>query len=208
MARVIIFDDNKNLTESLKAYFEDHTSIQIIACIENCLNVINEIINHQPDVILMDIDMPVISGIEAVKLIKKEFPNILIIMQTVFEDDDKIISAIEAGADGYILKSTKPDKLTDAILDVIDGGAPMTASVAKKVLQHFSGVNKKSKLHFSELTHRENELLQLLTKGLSYKAIAVELDISFNTVKNHIKNIYTKLNVNSVGEVMNKVFNV
>jgi DNA-binding NarL/FixJ family response regulator len=206
MIKIAIFDDNKNLTESLVAFFEDDEQINLIACFDNCINVLDDVATTMPDVILMDIDMPIVSGIEAVKKIKEKFPQILVIMQTVFEDENKIISAIEAGADGYILKSSKPHKLSEAIQDAVDGGAPMTPSVAKTVIAHFSNPNKDKKVHFEELTSRENEILQLLTKGNSYKLIAAELNISFNTVKNHIKNIYTKLNVNSMGEVIQKVF--
>jgi DNA-binding NarL/FixJ family response regulator len=205
MVRTILFDDNKNLRESLHAFFEENEQIQLVATYDNCTNVIADVAASKPNVVLMDIDMPVVNGIEAVKQIKAAYPDVLIVMQTVFEDEDKIIGAIEAGADGYILKSVQPNKLEEAILDVIDGGAPMTPSVAKKVLANFSAPKNKS-VKFEELTNRENQILQLLTQGKSYKQIADEVGIAFNTVKNHIKSIYSKLNVNSMGEVMQKVF--
>jgi DNA-binding NarL/FixJ family response regulator len=205
MVRTILFDDNKNLRESLQEFFEDNEHIQLVATFDNCTKVLSDVANSNPNVVLMDIDMPVVNGIEAVKQIKAAYPQVLIIMQTVFEDEDKIIGAIEAGADGYILKSVQPNKLEEAILDVVDGGAPMTPSVAKKVLANFNAPKTKS-VKFEELTKRENEVLQLLTEGKSYKQIADEVGIAFNTVKNHIKSIYFKLNVNSMGEVMQKVF--
>ncbi|MFM2385964.1 MAG: hypothetical protein RL660_721 [Bacteroidota bacterium] len=205
MIRVVIFDDNKNLTESLTAFFEDTEQVQVLATFDNCTNVIYDVTSTDPDVVLMDIDMPKVNGIEAVRQLKQAFPGKHVLMQTVFEDEEKIISAIQAGADGYILKSAGPNRLLEAIQDVIEGGSPMTPIVARKVIAYFSQPKTKE-VHFEELTPRENEILQLLTHGKSYKMIADDLSISFNTVKNHIKSIYSKLNVNSMGEVMQKVF--
>jgi DNA-binding NarL/FixJ family response regulator len=157
----------------------------------------------QPDVVLMDIQMPEADGIQGVKTINELFPNIKVIMQTVFEDDDKIFDAIRFGAAGYILKKAEPQKIIDAINEVVAGGSPMTPSIATKVLGYF----RKKEVDNSELyrlSEREKEILVLLVDGKSYKMIADALSISYHTVNSHIKKIYEKLQVHSVGEAVSK----
>jgi len=155
--------------------------------------------------VLMDIQMPGISGIEAVAVLRSEFPQLPVLMQTVFEDESKIFAAICAGANGYILKSVPPVKLLEAIKEVAEGGSPMTPSIAAKVLKMFKDQNPKANAGNNfDLSSREREIISLLVDGLSYKLIADKLFISYETVHSHVKNIYQKLHVNSVNEAISK----
>ena len=156
----------------------------------------------------MDIDMPPVSGIEAVKTIRRDYPELPIMMLTGFEDDESVFASICAGANGYILKNAKMDSLINNIKEVYEGGAPMTPVIARKVLNQFAHVQQvKSTAVENEnynLSNREIDVLQLLVKGHSYKMIADELHISYETVHSHIRKIYNKLQVNSVGEAVSK----
>jgi DNA-binding NarL/FixJ family response regulator len=152
----------------------------------------------------MDIDMPYVNGIKGLILIKKEFPEVKILMQTVFEDEDKIFSAIVSGADGYILKKTSPSKLLEAIKDVSEGGSPMTPIVAKQVLLLFNNKHQQIPKEEFDLTTRELEILSLLVDGYSYKMIADKCHISYPTVNTHISHIYEKLHVSSGTEAVAK----
>ena len=178
----------------------------MLGIFENCENVIYETSHLLPDLILMDINMPVVNGIEGTRRVKQTFPNITIIMQTIFEDETNIFDAIQAGAQGYILKSTSPAKLIDAIREAYAGGAPMTPSIARKVIDAFRQpipfkINKEEEY---SLTEKENNILQLLSHGMSYKQIAADCNISFHTVNSHIKKIYEKLHVNSATQAVSK----
>lgn len=203
MIKVAVFDDNKPRRELLEMLLNSTTGMQCTGAFEDCQQVLKHIMQNIPDVVLMDIDMPNVNGIEGLQLIKKHFADIKILMQTVFEDDDKIFSAICAGADGYILKKTPPAKLIDAINEVMSGGAPMTPTVARQVLQSFNNRNKKSAAEFN-LTDREHEILSMLVKGLSYKMIADKCNVSYSTVNSHITHIYEKLHVKSGTEAVAK----
>jgi DNA-binding NarL/FixJ family response regulator len=157
----------------------------------------------KPDVVLMDIDMPLVNGIAGLKLIRKHAPETMVIMQTVFEEEEKIFDAIRSGAHGYFLKKTPPQKLIEGIRDVRDGGAPMTASVARKVLEVFQHQPQRGANKF-DLTDREFEILSHLVKGMSYKMIADKAEISWHTVNSHCKKIYEKLHVHSASEAVAK----
>jgi DNA-binding NarL/FixJ family response regulator len=157
----------------------------------------------QPHVILMDIDMPGITGIQAVQVIRYFDTDVHILMLTVFDTNEKIFEALCAGASGYLLKKTAPSKLVEAIQDVHTGGTPITPEIAKKVLSHFSKQPLRSKEHY-RLTDREKEILFCLTQGYSYKMIAAQLKISIDTVRFYIKQIYLKLQVNSAPEAIAK----
>ena len=180
--------------------------MEFVGARENCNHVEDDVIDLQPDVVLMDIDMPGTNGIEGLKRLKKQAPEVFIIMQTVFEDDEKIFTAIHAGANGYFLKKTKPDKLIEGIRDVLEGGAPMTPSVASKVLQMLTQKSSDRSKNSFDLTEREIEILSMLAKGLSYKMIADAGGITFHTVNSHLKKIYEKLHVHSATEAVSKVF--
>src|SRR5262249_22982879 len=149
-----------------------------------------------------DINIPGVNGIEAVTMIKEKFPNIKICMQTVFEDDDKVFASLCAGASGYILKNTAPDKILQAIREVADGGAFFTPSIAMKLLKTFQ--KEVPSAEFIQLTEKEKEILKLLVDGLSYKMIADKTELSFHTIHTHIRHIYEKLHVNSKSEAVAK----
>ncbi len=201
--RVAIFDDNRERLASLRMLIEMQSDMLCVGTYPDAQNSAEKVENSNPDIILMDIEMPEITGIEAVRMIKEKHPKTTIIMQTVFDDEALIFEAIKAGASGYILKKTTPDKIIESILDAHDGGAPMTPVIATKVLNFFQNEPKTLAKDY-QLTAREKEILGLLTKGLSYKMIAAEIDVSYHTVNAHLRHIYEKLHVNSLGEAVAK----
>lgn len=202
--RITIFDDNDNRREGLELLINMTDGITCSGAFVDCSNVLHDIEISKPDVVLMDIDMPNVNGIEGVKIIRKKYPNLKILMQTVFEEDDKIFASICAGADGYILKKVQPSDLLKAILDVLDGGAPMTPSIARQVLRLVQNRDNKTLNEDFNLTKREQEILAHLVEGLSYKMISDRCNISASTVNTHIQNIYEKLHVNSVAAAVAK----
>ncbi|MEM9052045.1 MAG: response regulator transcription factor [Bacteroidota bacterium] len=195
--RVAIFDDNVERREGLFLLLDTTEDMVCAGLFNDCSNVIKDVESSRPDVVLMDIDMPHVNGIEGVEKIRQVYPDLKILMQTVFEDDDKIFAAICAGADGYILKQANPLKLIDAIREVLKGGAPMTPIIAAKVLKLFQKQGASKRSNSFDLTKRELEILNLLVKGFSYKMIADECHISYPTVNSHITKIYGKLKVQS-----------
>lgn len=202
--RVIVFDDNKDRRESLELLVNLRDDMRCVATFESAEDAIEQIRIFEPNVVLMDIDMPRMDGISAVGMIRSVYPDIHIIMQTVFEDEEKITSAISAGANGYILKKTSPAKLIDGILEVLEGGAPLTPSVARLVLKFFQSQQATQSVQEFSLSEREKEILSLLVKGNSYKMIADSCGISQFTVNAHIRKIYDKLQVHSVAEAVSK----
>lgn len=203
--KVALFEDNKDLCEGIRYVLNATSGFTCVGAYANCHNLINRLKEDNPDVVLMDIQMPGMSGIEAVALIRQEFPLLPVLMQTVFEDESKVFAAICAGANGYILKNTSPAKFLEAIKEVANGGSPMTPSIAAKVLKMFKDQNQRSKIsNVSDLSVREKEILSQLVEGLSYKMIADKLFISYETVHSHVKKIYQKLHVNSINEAVSK----
>lgn len=200
----MLFEDKSNMRDALKLMIETEPNFSLIGMYPNCKQASTDIIKQQPDIVLMDIDMPGISGIECVKQIKTTSPETKIIMLTVFEDDDKIFESIKAGADGYILKKSIATELINAIHNAVIGGSPISPGVAGKVLQAFRASTNNNKNDKYELSKREQEVLELLTKGYSYKKIASILFVSVDTIGSHIKNIYSKLQVNSAAEAVAK----
>ncbi len=200
MVRLIIYEDKDILRESLRLMFNGMADIEVVSTFSNCNTVVQDINNTKPHVVLMDIDMPGRNGIYGVEKIKEINAEINVIMHTVFDDDEKIFKSLEAGADGYLLKTTSPEKLCEAIKDVTLGSAPISPGVAKKVLQAF---HNKPKQSFA-LSQREQQILQLLVDGYTYKRIAAECFIAMDTVRTHLKNIYTKLQVNTGKEAITK----
>lgn len=203
--KVIIYDDNKDRRESLRVLINMQENMACVGTYKVCKNILEDIVSTQPDVILMDINMPEMSGIEGVKKVRTKYADIKIIMQTVFDDTEKIFAAIEAGADGYFLKTTPASKLLEGIQDVMDGGAPMTATVAKIVLSKFKeGKTTPASQEELELNEQERSILSHLVNGLSYKMIADAMDINYSAVNMYIKRIYKKLQVHSATEAVSK----
>lgn len=199
-----IFEDNKALRNSLQQLVDSAEDLICTGVFANANQLIRCIKLSSPDVVMMDINMPGMSGIEAVKIIKENFPNIHLLIQTVFEENDKIFAAVCAGASGYMLKKTPPAQMLEAIHETNSGGAPMTSSVATKVLQMFRLQNSGTTNEFVGLSSREKEILALLVKGKSYKTIATDCFISLDTVSTHVRHIYEKLHVHSKSEAVAK----
>ncbi|MBK5284432.1 MAG: response regulator transcription factor [Bacteroidia bacterium] len=170
----------------------------------NCDDLMRRIEKSNPDVIVMDIEMPGISGIEGVKLVKEKYPDLKILMETIFDDDEKIFDSICAGAEGYILKNTAPVEILEAIKEIYEGGSPMTPTIANRVLKMVRSQRTSDSKSLFNLTDREKEILSCLVEGMSYKLIADECTISIDTVNVHIKNIYKKLHVHSKSEAVAK----
>jgi len=203
MIKIAIFDDHKHRREALRLMLSFNKEMKCVGDFEDCSNLVENLSPNPPDVVLMDIHMPGVDGIEGVKILRRHFPQTYIIMQTVFEDDDNLFNAILAGAHGYLLKKTPNDKIIEGIKDVIDGGAPMTPTIARRVLSYFSKkpapVSATDEFNLSE---REKEVLEWLSKGYSQKMVADQLNLSRHTVNNHIKNIYKKMHVHSISEAI------
>jgi DNA-binding NarL/FixJ family response regulator len=204
MINVVVYDDNRGRQEGLELFINQTPDMRCIGTFENCSEVVAQIQRLNPDVVLMDIDMPEVNGIDGLKLIRQHAPQVMIIMQTVFEEEEKIFEAIRSGAHGYFLKKTSPHKLIEGIRDVMEGGAPMTASVARKVLEIFQQQSPSGEKPKFDLTPRELEILSYLVKGLSYKMIADACNITWHTVNFHCKKIYEKLHVHSATEAVAK----
>jgi DNA-binding NarL/FixJ family response regulator len=198
--RVIIYDDSQQRCESLKALLLLTEGMECVGTFPDCSHVTDDVRQLKPDVVLMDIAMPNADGISGVWQIKKDFPWVRIIMQTVFEDEGKIFASLQAGAEGYILKTATADKIIESIREVHGGGASMTPSVALRVMNYFN--QSKTKAADYNLTQKESEVLSLLAEGNSYKMVADKLNISYSTVNSHIKKIYEKLHVHSLGEAV------
>lgn len=205
--RIAIFDDNSNIRDSITLLLKTEKEFEVVGSFAHVLDCVSDIKACKPDIILMDIEMPGMSGIEAVKLIKKELPQVLIMMQTVFEDDDRVFDSICGGASGYILKNFLNTRLIDSIKELQFGGSPMSPSIARKVMMKMQQVAEQIKpatVPDYHLTPREKEVLACVVNGLSYKMVADALFISYETVRTHIKKIYEKLHVASLTELVHK----
>ncbi len=200
--RIAVFEDNKKFRESLEFVIVTSPGMELCGSFEDTSRLKQRIEALQPDVVLMDINIPGKNGIEAVKEIKTCFPAVQVCMQTVFEDDDKIFASLCAGASGYILKNTAPDKILQAIQEVAAGGAFFTPSIARRILTNFQ--QQPQQAEYIQLTDKEKEVLKYLVEGHSYKMIAEKVFLSFHTVHTHLRHVYEKLHVNSKGEAINK----
>lgn len=205
MIKILIYEDNPPLREGLTMLIDGSEGFQVMGSFKNCSNVAYEVDAYKPDVILMDIDMPGVNGLEGLKIIRQQNHQVSVLMLTVFDDNKNIFEALLNGANGYILKKTPPVKLLEYIQEASTGGAPMTASVAAQVLKMFSQISLPVDNNY-HLSEREKQVLQLLVKGYSYKMIASEMFIAMDTVRSHIKKIYEKLHVNSKSEAVAKAF--
>jgi len=205
MTKLLIYEDNPQLREGLTMLINGSEGFEVLAAFKNCNNVTEEVGAWKPDVILMDIDMPGINGIEGLKKIRQVNDEVKVLMLTVFDDNKNVFQAISSGANGYVLKKTPPTKLLEYIKEAQSGGAPMTASIATQVLKMFSSMNNEKGEDYN-LSDREKQVLQFLVEGYSYKMIANEMFIAIDTVRSHIKKIYEKLHVNSKSEAVAKAF--
>jgi len=199
---VVVFEDNKPRKDLLELLLNNSDGFLCLGIYEDCRDVVDIIANKKPDIVLMDINMPFVNGIEGLKLIKAEFPDQKVVIQTIFEDDENIFDAIKAGADGYVLKKTQPEKFLEAISEIHNGGIVITPVIARRVVSFFND-QKVSNDEFG-LTKREKDILTLLVDGYSYKMIADSCNVSYATVNTHLKNIYKKLQVTSGKEAVVK----
>lgn len=205
--RVTLFEDNKLVREALQTILNGTPGFMCCGAFADGNRWEADIRRSEPDVVLMDIEMPGLNGIEITRKICDRFPHIKILIQTVFNDSEKVFLALCAGASGYILKNESPHKFIDAINEVQNGGAPVSPAVAKKILGFFTNQNIILVSPGSEDYHlgeREKEILHLMVESLNYKAIAEKLFISYETVRTHVKNIYKKLHVTSRNEAVMK----
>lgn len=203
MINIVIYDDTDQFRESLVILINETSDMNVLAAFNNCETVERDIAQLQPDVVLMDIDMPVMSGIEAVKKIRETNTSVKILMLTVFDDNDTVFDALKYGANGYLLKKTVAARLISHIQDVYEGGAPMTSSIATQVLKMFARFHQPPVQEY-KLSDKEKAVLQLLVEGYSYKMVAAHMQVSIDTVRSHIRNIYEKLHVNSKSEAVAK----
>ena len=214
---LVIFEDNRNFRESLLQFFQYVPDIEVVGAFPDCSELSENISRLRPDVILMDIDMPGMNGIDATLQVKELSPKTQVVMLTVSEEEERIFNALRNGATGYLLKKTDPEEIAESVRSVYKGGSPMSPAIARKVLQYFRPSANENKApeplnpektienhdaHSTGLTPREREILEGLVDGLSYKMISIRFYISPDTVKNHIQGIYRKLHVNSKGEAI------
>ncbi len=203
---VALVEDNKEIREGLTVLINGSEGFECVAAYPTAEDALRRIDDDAPDIVMMDIQLPGISGIECVRRLKIKNPQLQVMMQTIYEDDERIYESLVAGASGYILKKTPPSKLLEAIQDLHQGGSPMSSQIARKVVQAFQKLGRSSK-ETENLTTREHEILSYLAKGYRYREIAEMLFISIETVRTHLRNIYEKLQVRSRTEAVLKFLN-
>lgn len=203
---VAIVEDNHDIRSAMELLINGSEGYACIGAFNNAEMALEKVPQLLPNVVLMDFNLPGMNGIECIARLKVEFPDMQFMMLTVYEDDDKIFMALEAGASGYILKKTSPGDLLDAIRELHDGGSPMSSQIARRVVAYFQKQAKPNPA-LEALTSREKEILDQLSKGFLYKEIAGNLFISIETVRRHVHNIYEKLHVRSRTDAVNKYFN-
>lgn len=203
MTSALLYEDNDELRESIRTLLELSGEVSVVGDFKQATDVVSQVRQFAPSIVLMDIDMPGITGIEAVKQIRGFNRELPILMLTVFDDNANVFNALCAGASGYLLKKHVSSRLLSSINEVLDGGAPMSPAIARMVLSSMQTPVTKN----YDLTTREREILASLSKGNSYKLIAAGLEISIDTVRTHIKNIYVKLEVHSQTEAVSKAIN-
>jgi DNA-binding NarL/FixJ family response regulator len=203
--RVSIVEDLAEIREGLVDLVTSDRELLMVGSFEDAESAVQQLPDLQADIVVMDINLPGMSGIDCIKTIKEKCPGTQFMMFTVYENDDKVLQAMQAGATGYLLKRTKPEQILESIKELNQGGSPMSSNIARKLLNIFLQEKKVAKKEV--LSDRENEVLQLLADGLLYKEIADRLYIGHGTVRQHLHNIYEKLHVNNRTEAVNKYFN-
>ncbi|AEA46023.1 response regulator [Fluviicola taffensis] len=203
MINICIIEDILDIQQGLRSVIESDDRLQWVRSFETAEEAIECIPKLKPDVVITDINLPGKNGIECVFELKSIDSEIQFIMFTIYEDNDQVFEALKAGATGYILKNTNPDKIIEAILELHEGGSPMSPKIARKVLQSF---NKAENPVLQLISKREREVLDLLSKGYLYKEIADKLNITLSTVKRHLNHIYEKLQVQNKTEAVNKLY--
>ncbi|MGA8263525.1 MAG: response regulator transcription factor [Ignavibacteriaceae bacterium] len=204
MIKVVVVEDNDSIREGLKILIDGTDDYSCIASFSECETMLKNIKKLNPDVLLMDIGLPGMNGIEGIKKVKLIFPDLAILILTIYEENDLIFDALCAGACGYLVKKTPPSRLLEAIREVHEGGAPMSSHIARKVIDFFQKKPISSQKSNYDLTPREKEILTGLVEGHNFKAIADSLFISIETVRFHFRNIYKKLHVHSQSEAVAK----
>ncbi len=203
--KIVIVEDDKELRKILESFFNLQAGLEVVKTFANGNLFLEELKYTDCDVVIMDINMPGKTGIECIAEAKPAKPKVQFIVSTALENHDYIFQSLCAGATGYILKSDKADKLADAVRNVMEGGSPMSAQIARLVVNSFQKTETKP-LPATELSQRENEIITYLSQGLNYKEISEKLFLSPETIRTHIRNIYSKLQVKSKTEAINKVF--
>lgn len=205
MIKIVIVEDNSTIRNGLKLLIDETEGYKCIGDYESCEDMLNNLHSLTPDVLLMDIGLPGISGIEGTRRVKETYPNLTILILTVYEDNHLIFDALKAGASGFLIKKTPSTRLLEAIKDAFNGGSPMSSNIARKVVEYFQSISTVNNHHTEILlTPREKELLQSLVKGKNYKAIGEKFFISTDTVRFHFRNIYKKLQVHSQAQAVAK----
>ncbi|MCP9750840.1 response regulator transcription factor [Ferruginibacter sp. HRS2-29] len=203
---VAIVEDNSDIRQALANIIEHADGYELVCTCNNGEDALIKLPIFQPHIILMDINLGGINGIEVVRELKASYPDMLFMMDTVYEEDDKIFDALNAGASGYILKKSTPAKLLEAIKELNEGGAPMSSQIARKIVSTFQSKPVVANNSLDNLSKRELEILEMLATGLVYKEISAKLFISSETVRKHVYNVYHKLHVNNRVEAVNKFY--
>lgn len=202
--RILIYEDSPSYRFSLAELLRGEPDFELVGGYADCRFLREQVESLKPDLVLFDIDMPHVDGLQGLYLLKHHFPAVHALMLTVFDDNDKVFNAVCLGADGYLLKNTGPQQLIAAIRELFDGGAPMTPSIARKVLKLYTKTGFKPPAASYDLTDKERGVLTHLVEGLSYKMVAAEMGVSINTIRTHVTNIYAKLQVHSASEAIVK----
>ena len=203
MISISIVEDMAEVRNSLEKLIQQEPGMLLLSSSSNAEEAMPLLLESQPEIVIMDINMPGISGIDCIRKIKDDCPHTQFMIFTIYENDEKVFDALAAGASGYLLKKTPGDKIIEAIEELYKGGSPMSSQIARKVIGYFKENKKQG---YDGLTNKENEILLLLSKGYLYKEIAQQLSITLGTVTQHIHRIYEKLHVNNRTEAINKVF--
>ncbi|HMH33421.1 MAG TPA: response regulator transcription factor [Puia sp.] len=200
---VAIIEDLEEIREGLRSFIDPDPDFEIVAMADDADEALKVLPFTQPDIVIMDINLPGMNGIDCINAVKEECPHTQFMMFTVYENDEKVFQALQAGASGYLLKNASPEQIIEALKELYNGGSPMSPTIARKLVNIFRD-QKKSKLSSDLLGRRENDVLELLAQGLLYKEIAARLSITVGTVRQHIHNIYEKLHVQNRTEAINK----